>query len=295
MVQLPSYYGGNSLDFSPVQNALSQVTAQNNANRQYGLEQQQSARADQQLAIQKQSADIAAQDAMVRQSAGLAQAALGEKDPVKKATIMSQLYSMHPEYKDKLAAHGINPNDFDGTANFIVAQAKGYINPQDAQLKNAQIALAEAEAAKARMEGQMSGAQLEFLRDPSRLFEVPGMPGGTTPAPQPSAPGGTPPQNSLSVPPPLSGNGSSALPDFGGGMRANALSIAPGKTPQGLPTSPAAGTSTPASGAVMPSMGQTPAYFSPEDAAIARLAFISPRAASAMEQSPGHVQRKAQA
>ncbi len=151
-VPLPAYKTGLGINFEPVNQALEGILQQKNTNRQFGLQERASDRADQQLAITKQSADTAAHDAMIRQSAGIAQAALNERDPAKKAAMMSQIYGLHPEYKDRLTAAGIDPNNYDGTANFIVNEARGYLDPQAVQLRNLQMEEAKANIAKTNME-----------------------------------------------------------------------------------------------------------------------------------------------
>lgn len=142
------------VDFSPVNNALDTNAVNNFRQQQVGIEQQASNRADQSLKIQQQQAadthranDLAFQSNLARQSAGIAQAALAEADPTKKAAMMTQLYALHPEYKQRLAASGIDPNDADGTARFIVAEATPYQNPLDVAVKKAQLAGLNAENA----------------------------------------------------------------------------------------------------------------------------------------------------
>jgi hypothetical protein len=145
----------NSLvDFSPVNNALDTNAINNFRQQQVGIEQQASNRADQSLKLQQQQAadthranDLDFQSNLARQSAGIAQAALAEPDPTKKAAMMTQLYALHPEYKQRLTAAGIDPNDADGTAKFIVAQATPYQNPLDVAVKKAQLSGLQAENA----------------------------------------------------------------------------------------------------------------------------------------------------
>ena len=173
-VPLPAYNPGPGINFGPVNQAFDAIAQQNNANRQYGLQEKASERADQQFAVDKRNSDLQYQNAMVRQSAGIAQAAMNERDPAKKAALMSQIYSLHPEYRDRLVAAGVNPNDFDNTANFIVSEARGYLNPQDVALKDAQIAEARAGVTKSNAEVAAMRRQADFVRS---LF--PEMAGGS--------------------------------------------------------------------------------------------------------------------
>ena len=162
MVQLPSYYGGNSLDFSPVQNALSQVTAQNNANRQYGLEQQQSARADQQLALQKQQVGSELKSAGLQQEkllndimAGVSQGALSVQDPTARAAIWKGFVGAHPEMTAKLQQYGVDPANPDSGLQFFANYGQ---NPLDIQAKKAQIAATNQSIASSKQEMELARA-----------------------------------------------------------------------------------------------------------------------------------------
>ena len=151
-VPLPAYKVPAGINFEPINQALEGVLQQNNANRLYALQQQQSARADAQLDIDRQRAGDAHQAAvsdreyrLAVQSAGIAQAALTQRDPAKKAAMMTQLYGLHPEYKNCLVEAGIDPNDYDSTANFIVSTARGYQDPRDSQIKDLEVQKGRAE------------------------------------------------------------------------------------------------------------------------------------------------------
>lgn len=153
-VQLAPFRPANALDFSPVQNALAQVTAQNNANRQYGLQQQQSNRADQELELNKQTtasqlqaAALAHEQNLARAYGGWAQTIAGNPDPNARATMTKTMIASHPEFAAALTKNGVDPNDTDNALKFITSEALGYQNPQDVALKNAQIAGLNAENA----------------------------------------------------------------------------------------------------------------------------------------------------
>lgn len=144
MVMLPAYNPGNSLDFSPVSNALAQVTYQNNANRQYGLEQQQSARADQELNLRKQETASALKTQAAQYEnlthqilASTAQGALSVQDPNARASIANGIISGHPEMANQLTQYGVDPKNPDGVLSFFANYGQ---NPLDIQAKKAQIA-----------------------------------------------------------------------------------------------------------------------------------------------------------
>jgi hypothetical protein len=135
---LPGYQIGNQIDFSPVSNALSQVAKQNNANRAFGLEQQQ-------VANQTRSTDAAVRNSGLQyeknlsaMAAGPAQAALGLQDPNARAAIAKGIIGAHPEMAANLQRYGVDPNNPDGVLNFIVQQNRGYVAPEDLAYKKAQ-------------------------------------------------------------------------------------------------------------------------------------------------------------
>jgi hypothetical protein len=204
-VPLPAYNSGPGVNFEPLNQALDGVIRQNNANRAFDLQQKSSDRADQQFAMDKQSFDLNYNMALARNSAGVAQAALSERDPAKKAGYMNQLYGLHPEIKNRLIQHGIDPNDYDGTANFIVSEARGYVNPQETALNDAKIMEARAGAAK-------STAEAAALRRQASLVNslLPEFNGGVSVASS-AAPSAmsfpAPVNNALMMLPPPQGNG----------------------------------------------------------------------------------------
>lgn len=153
-IPLPSYNAGNALDFSGVSNALSSVAAQKNANRQYGLEQQQGARADQALDLQKQQVGSQLKSAGLEQEkllndimAGVSQGALSVQDPTARAAIWKGFVGAHPEMAGKLQQYGVDPSNPDNGLQFF---ANYGLNPLDIAAKKAQIAQTQTETAVAR-------------------------------------------------------------------------------------------------------------------------------------------------
>jgi hypothetical protein len=166
---LPSYQPGNALQFGPVNNALAQVTAQNNANRQLGIEQQASNRADQQLDLQKQTTAAGLRNSGLEYEknlagfvAGPAQAALELKDPNAQTAIWNGIKNAHPDFAKNLVAHGIDPNDTVGGLNFVVNEAKGYQNPLDVAAKKAQIAGLNATVGLNEQKMKLAKRQFDF-------------------------------------------------------------------------------------------------------------------------------------
>lgn len=96
-----------------------------------------------------QSHDMEMQKAKVGQIAGIAAAALNEKDPARQAKMMQQAYALHPGIADHLTKAGVNPSDHVGTAKFLLAEARGFgvYNPLDDEAKRAGIAQTRASTA----------------------------------------------------------------------------------------------------------------------------------------------------
>lgn len=267
-VPLPAYNPGPGINFEPVNQALEGILQQNNANRQYGLQQRASDRADQQLAITKQSADAAAHDAMIRQSAGIAQAALNERDPAKKAAMMTQIYGLHPEYKDRLTAAGIDPNNYDGTASFIVNEARGYLDPQAVQLRNLQMDEARSNIAKTNMEVAAGRRQAEMFNSLFSEFGI--QPSTGSPAIMPAASSGYSGQgqNALVAGSPSGGTTNALMTSPSSAPQRNALVPPPATSPvsgpvnnallPGLSTQASRAFSVPSSKATQPAPGNVP-------------------------------------
>lgn len=125
------------MDFAPVNNALAGVRDQNNENRNALLQREQMDMRTKEFEQNSKTVAMQQEKMMAERSAGLAQMAL--KDPVNAPTIMQRIYSMSPDYTKNLVQHGLDPNDHKTVANFLIAEARGYVNPDDTQLKQLQI------------------------------------------------------------------------------------------------------------------------------------------------------------
>ena len=136
------------LDLTPVNNALMGIQKQQNENRNYEIDQQRLGMDQQRFAQQSKSANLDYETKLATRSAGLAQMAMAEKNPQRKAAMMERMYSLAPNFRDNLTAHGINPDDHDGVANFIIAQARGYQDPMDVEAKRLEMDYKRAQIAK---------------------------------------------------------------------------------------------------------------------------------------------------
>lgn len=168
-VPLPQYQPNALINFAPVNNALSEVASQNNTNRMFGLQQQASDRADQSLALQKQSvaADLRNsalnyEKGLATLTGGVAQSALTLKDPAARAQVWNGIVSSHPEFGKTLQAHGIDANDADAGLSFLVNEARGYQNPLDVQAKQAEIASTRSTTALNEQKQKLAQRQFDF-------------------------------------------------------------------------------------------------------------------------------------
>lgn len=192
MAELPAYNIPNALiDFAPVQNALSGVMAQNNANREYGLQQQQSARADEQLALTKKTTVAQLQNMALEHERNMAQAYGGwaqtiqsNPDPAARAALTKQLIASHPEFATTLQKNGVDPNDPDKALSFITSEAQGYQNPLDVQAKKASIAATNSTIGLNEQKMKLAKRQFDFT---SNLINGGGQPQAATMPPVPGA------------------------------------------------------------------------------------------------------------
>lgn len=147
---LPAYKTGPGIDFSPVGNALDGITAQNNANRQAGLQrnhlelqQRQSDRADQEQQYQHGRNDKQDQLQQV-QMFGKQAAAVDQMEGPQRVSTWSAILA-------KRGASNLTPEELDPVTGpkLMMAQAGQFIDPLDRRTKEAQLGLIEAQTAKA--------------------------------------------------------------------------------------------------------------------------------------------------
>lgn len=135
------------LDFSPINQATNNYVAGAQAQAQGRRQQQQMQMDQEKFDLQKQAMEDERQKAFVNKAAGIAQMILNEKDPGVASARWSQLINSDPRWGNALKSSGVDPNDFKTGAQMIIAERKGYQDPLDRQLKEAQIAKLQREAA----------------------------------------------------------------------------------------------------------------------------------------------------
>lgn len=130
---LPAYKTGPGIDFSPVGNALDGITAQNNANRQFSLQQRQSDRADQEQQYQHGRNDKQDQLQQV-QMFGKQAAAVDQMQGSQRAAAWQSVIARH-------GADGLTPEELDPVTGpkLLMAQAGQFTDPRDSKLKDLQV------------------------------------------------------------------------------------------------------------------------------------------------------------
>ena len=185
-VQLPSYNPGQGADFTSLNQGIDSIgnalakrrTDDNNRNTTNALARgdyagAQASTSDPALALnignaQRQN-DAASEDLLskrIDRVGGIAQMALTEKDPAKRAQIMQSMYDSHPGLSDHVAKFGFDPNDHTSTANFLAAEAQKYRDPLDRDFKQAQTELARSSASLNQQRGQFYQARADNVGNP---------------------------------------------------------------------------------------------------------------------------------
>jgi hypothetical protein len=160
LLNLPGYNPGNSLlNFEPIQQALQQKIRTDQMQlenqfreRDFGMREtefkaQQSAREDDRLQKLKQ------------RSAGIAQLALEDQDQARGQQQFMRLYQSDPRWAQGFKQAGVDPTkDWRTAAQYLIAEARGYQDPLDRKIKEAQLAKTQREASGGNAEYGKSGA-----------------------------------------------------------------------------------------------------------------------------------------
>lgn len=145
-LQAPQVPRNSLLDFSPVNNALSEVREQNNANRNALMRQEE--QTYQRGRDAKQDARVAVQDSRADEqyfaNAAKAYAQKAENDPVR-ANWPRMLKAKHPNFA-ALGPEYLDP--IKGPA-LVMAEAGQYLDPRDSQIKDLEIEKTRAQIAQA--------------------------------------------------------------------------------------------------------------------------------------------------
>lgn len=140
---LPTYQPNtNPINFSPIGNALDSITAQNNANRQFELQQKQSDRADQEQQY-RHGRDEKQDKLQVVQLFGKQAGAVEQMQGPQRAAAWQSVLAKH-------GTDGLTPEELDPVTGpkLMMAQAGQFIDPLERRTKEAQLGLIEAQTAK---------------------------------------------------------------------------------------------------------------------------------------------------
>ncbi|ADJ21996.1 hypothetical protein Hden_1588 [Hyphomicrobium denitrificans ATCC 51888] len=144
-IPLPAYRTGQGINLEPVNAALDSIMQQNNQNRQFGLQQRASDRADQQFAFEQGQAKQAA-DRQNVELFGKRATAIDQAFPVgdpRRAQAYQNLISTHQKMFPGQALTGEELDPANGP-KLMAAQAGMYLDPRDSQAKD--LALQETRA-----------------------------------------------------------------------------------------------------------------------------------------------------
>ena len=166
-IPLPAYRTGQGINLEPVNAALDSIMQQNNQNRQFGLQQRASDRADQQFAFEQGQAKQAA-DRQNVELFGKRATAIDQAFPVgdpRRAPVYQNLISTHQKM---FPGQTLTEEELDPVTGpkLMAAQAGMYLDPRDSQAKD--LALQETRAKINKLndpiERQTREAQLGLIR-----------------------------------------------------------------------------------------------------------------------------------
>jgi hypothetical protein len=177
------------LDFSPLQNSLDQF--RKSIDRSHEMEQnrllggaikEKGYRGGADVAFEqgrndigvdlRQAADVedrnkvALRDRAKMKVAGLAQAIL-EAPEEQRAAMWNKVRALDPDGDNELRAAGIDPNDYNAGARMLIAEARGYQDPLDRQIKEAQLANYRRQAGGDQVYTQRAAAAQRYGLDPN--------------------------------------------------------------------------------------------------------------------------------
>ena len=104
-----------------------------NAQRQQGQDAR-AARAD----------DLSYEQKKAQHIAGIAQMAL-KQTPDQRAAMMGNLYAQQPDLAQHLVKYGQDPNNHEASAKFMIAEARGFVNPNEEAMDKAKLGLIQAQ------------------------------------------------------------------------------------------------------------------------------------------------------
>lgn len=163
MVMQFEYPRNALLDLSPINDAIDFRAKQQQRAKDNQFRDEQLGMQKERFGLEKQGMEDARQRAFVQKAAGIAQMISQEKDPNVASARWGQLVNSDPRWGNALKASGVDPNDFRTGAQMIIAEARGYQDPLDAEKMQAQIGLVRAQT-------NLANAQAAKQENPDQAF-----------------------------------------------------------------------------------------------------------------------------
>ena len=132
-IELPKYQASPLLDLSPINNALSFASQQNQMN-------QQNARAERSLGIQEKQFSEDMRDRQIKRMGARASAILELKDPAQQDALYQKHFANNPEFVKAAQENGLDLADRTGVLKTVLSEALGPRDPLDSEKTKAAIA-----------------------------------------------------------------------------------------------------------------------------------------------------------
>jgi hypothetical protein len=178
---LPTFRPGPGINLEPVNSALDTIMQQQNIDRQFGLQQQASDRADRMMKIGEGQFDLQKQSAARQQVADFGKQALAVDqitDPAQRAAAWKQIISRH-------GTNGLTPEELDPASGpkLMAAQAGQFLDPLDRETKVAGLELTRAQIKAADQKNSLNDAIAGLITGGSGASGSPPPVNTTTPMP----------------------------------------------------------------------------------------------------------------
>lgn len=153
------------LDLSPINDALDFRAREDQRAKDNQFRDEQLGMQKERFGLEKQGMEDARQKAFVQKAAGIAQMISQDTDPNRAAAQWDRLIKSDPRWGQALSQSGVDPRDFKAGSQLIIAEARGYQDPLDAQAKQAQIGLVKAQT-------NLANANAANKESPDQAFRV---------------------------------------------------------------------------------------------------------------------------
>ena len=179
-MQLPAYQIPRNalLDLSPINDAIDTGIRVKQQGVENDFRRQDLDMRKQEFASNQADRADARMERFKAASAGVAQMILEDKDPNRASQAWSKLISSDPRWTQALTTAGVDPNDYKAGASTIIAQVRGYRDPTETALKQAQ--LENARGTNAVQAAQLAQFKNQTPEARARMAPTYGLQPGTT-------------------------------------------------------------------------------------------------------------------